>query len=217
MNLASYIEHSCLLPDTSSSHIKRICKEALESGLHGVCMPPYYVGLAKRILGQSRVVIGTVVGFPFGYEHIASKETSIRTSVRSGARSLNIALNISAIKSGKWNFIADEVHRLTAITRLMNVEQKFIFELNMLDITEVELLCTIMNKEGVDFVQLSTILSDQNVDVEQIFGIRRLLDREVGIKVSGDLADHIMALKLIKAGADRLGTSNGLLVCRHTE
>lgn len=216
MNLAPYIEYTSLQPDISRATIKAICRRAREFEVSNIVVPPYLVGLARQALEATRIRLGSVVGFPFGHDHCSSKEVSLRTSVRAGACFLNIAINVAAIKSGKWNYVADEVHRLVAMCTLMNVEHKFIFDIGLLQPEEIERLCTIMNREGVDFVQISTTLSASIPEVEQVVAVRRLLNRNVQIKVAMHSLNRIAAIRLIKAGADRVGTAEPEKILRYS-
>lgn len=212
MNLALYIEHTRLYPDVSRSAIKRLCTEAISHKMFGVVVPPYYLGLARQVLVGTPVQLGTVVGFPYGYDHAASKETSVRVSVRSGASFLNVVVNTAAIKSNKWNYVTDEIHRLASVTRLMNLEHKFIFDPVLLSDDEMEKLCTIMNRENVDFVQLSSVRSEHPVQEEEVVQVRRLLAPSIRIKVAALSMSRMTAIRLIKSGADRIGTKKAMQV-----
>ena len=210
MNLSLYIDHTALKPGTSRSDISRLCKEAIAHNLHAVCVPPIHVSYAAKCLEGSEVTVCTVAGFPIGYDHAAAKESSIRTSVRAGATEVDIVINMAAVKSQRWGYVADEMRRLANVTRLLNVTHKFIFETGLLDTEEIERLCTIANDVGVDFVKTSTGMFGSGATVEVIQQLRRLLNREIRIKASGGIASYVSAVNLIKVGADRIGTSKGV-------
>ena len=184
----------------------------MEHAFHSVCVPPIHVAYACRQVAGSDVVVCTVAGFPIGYDHAAAKESSLRTSVRAGAREVDIVINLSAVKSGKWKYVGDEINRLAHVTRLMGVTHKFIFETGLLDSEEIERLCTIANDTCVDFVKTSTGFFGEGATVPVIQSLRRMLNPEIRIKASGGIADYAAAINLIKAGADRLGTSKGVQI-----
>lgn len=212
MKLAHYIDHTLLRPDTSEEEVIRTCSEAREYGFFAVCIPPFHVGIAAERLRDSEVRVCTVVGFPAGYDHPESKEASLRKSIEDGAQEVDIVLNVSAVKSGRWEHVSREVHTLCGITRELQAKHKFIFETGLLTPEEIIQLCTIANRESVDFVKTSTGVYGEGASVEIVHILRGSLDDAIGIKASGGIRDRQMAASLIEAGASRLGTSRSIQI-----
>ena len=63
---------------------------------------------------------------------------------------------------------------------------------------------------GADFVKTSTGFAPAGAKEEHIKLIRESLPSNIGVKASGGIRDYETALKMIKAGADRLGVSAGV-------
>lgn len=207
MNLATYIDHTLLKPDCSQDSIQQLCNEALEFGFYGVCVPPYYVAFARKLLSGAMVRVTTVAGFPIGYVPMETKETTIHQCIESGADEIDIVINVSAVKSSDWDYVKDEIRHLSFITREVGLLHKFIFETGLLEKEEIQRLCTICNGEGVDFVKTSTGFFGRGPNADLITNLRRMLEPEIKIKASGGIRDYPTAMALIKAGADRLGCS----------
>jgi deoxyribose-phosphate aldolase len=63
---------------------------------------------------------------------------------------------------------------------------------------------------GFDFVKTSTGFGSGGATVEDVTLMRRTVGSEMGVKASGGIRDRASAEKFIKAGANRIGTSNGV-------
>lgn len=210
MNLAALIDHTCLKPDASLRDIQQLCEEALQFGFYSVCVPPYFVAFARKVLAGTEIRVITVAGFPIGYDPMETKETTIHQSIESGADEIDIVLNLSAIKSGDWDFVKEEIRHLTFITREVELTHKFIFETGLLEKEEIATLCEICNGEAVDYVKTSTGFFGSNPNADLITRLRRQLNPGIKIKASGGIKDFSTALAMIKAGADRLGCSRSV-------
>lgn len=212
INLRDHIEHTLLKPDTSGADIEQLCREAIQYGFVAVCVPPYYVAYAAEILAESGIELATVVGFPFGYQHVMSKFEEIENAMAAGANHLDTVINIAAVKNNDWDTVETEMETLT---RLVHAEQKVIkciFETGLLNEIETDLLCKIANACGVDYVKTSTGIQSPGANVEVVRTLRSLLLPSVKIKASGGIRTRQFALELMDAGASRIGTSSGIAI-----
>ena len=214
MNIAHYIDHTILKPDTTEDQIIQLCDEAKEHRFHSVCIPPYYLTLAKNELMDFPIATTTVIGFPIGYDHIQAKESSILKSIHSGADELDIVLNVSAVKSGHWNYIRKEMHVYKSLAHEYRKTVKFILETGLLTNQEIIDLCGLCNDDPPDFVKTSTGFFGEGVTMDVIKLLRRNLKANLKIKASGGIKDYTTALQLIRSGADRLGCSSSVAILK---
>ena len=103
MKLSNLIDHTVLKNVTTIADIDRICNEALEYRFAAVCVPPYYVQDAKKLLAGSPVKVATVIGFPFGYHHYKTKLEEARLAIDEGADELDMVMNLAAFKSNEMD------------------------------------------------------------------------------------------------------------------
>jgi deoxyribose-phosphate aldolase len=89
---------------------------------------------------------------------------------------------------------------------------KVIIETCLLTGTEKTTACEIAKNAGADFVKTSTGFSSGGATVEDVALMRRIVGPEMGIKASGGIKDWQSAVAMIHAGADRLGTSSGVVI-----
>ena len=112
--------------------IKRLCQEAVEHNFYAVCVPPYFVSKVEQELQNSSVKIATVIGFPYGYSETPIKVAEARRCIEEGADELDIVINISAVKSGDWNYVRTEIEQMATTVRLKGKICKLILELSVL-------------------------------------------------------------------------------------
>ncbi len=211
MDVKKTIDHTLLKTTTSAMEVQRLCLEAREYGFYAVCIPPYFVGLAKQELAGSDVKIATAIGFPYGYATTMAKVEEIKRAVEEGVDELDVVINLGALKSGNWNHVSADIDRMVTAVRLRGRVIKVIIESSVLTSDELEKVIKICNTYKPDFVKTSTGLQGGATE-EMLRQIRRLLHPDVKIKASGGIRDLGAAERMLAAGANRLGASSGVAI-----
>jgi deoxyribose-phosphate aldolase len=211
INIASFIEHTLLKPDTTKTDIEQLCREAIENDFVGVCVPPYFVKTAKNILADKNPKIVTVVGFPLGYTSIAAKVEESRKAIEEGADEIDMVMNVAAFKSEDFNHVKDGIQGVATLCRLKAKPLKVIIETGLLTDEEIVKACEICTEVEVDYVKTSTGFNG-GAQIEHIKLMRENLPKKIKIKASGGIRDKSFACKLIEAGANRIGTSSGVQI-----
>ena len=212
MNLASVIDHTILRVDCRLDEIKKLCTEAGTFGFASVCVPPYFVKEAARILEDSRVKVSTVIGFPMGYSTTPAKVEEIKRAINDGAGEIDVVINICAVKEGNWYYVKSDLESMTLAAHLKGKVIKVIFETSILSTEEVRKLCTICKELGVDYVKTSTGMNGGGATPEIVELLRAELPKSIKIKASGGIRTAEQAKALLAAGANRLGTSGGVAI-----
>lgn len=212
MNLAPYIDHTLLKADASEKDIKKLCAEAKEQGFAAVCIPPYFVRKSNLWLKGTDVKVATVVGFPLGYSHTPAKVEEARRAIDEGAHEIDMVINIIALKAGDINYLKNELTSVATITQLRGGKLKVILETGLLTEKEIITACNLCAEMTVDYVKTSTGTIPEGASVEVVKLLRANLPKSIKIKASGGIRERAFAIDLIKAGADRIGTSSGLKI-----
>lgn len=216
MNLASYIDHTLLSPVASETDIRKLCEEAWIHQFKAVCVAPSYVGYMKEMLEfcPVRIEIATVIGFPLGYSVKKAKLVEVQNAIDDGATELDVVMNMSQFKSMAYLSVREELKELTALVHAQNTLIKIIIETAYLDTFELHTACEICAEVNADFVKTSTEFAPAGAVQEVVRMMRSILPAHIKIKASGGIKTKESALELIAAGAERIGTSSGvLLVC----
>lgn len=212
VDIATMIDHTYLRADCSTADIKVLCNEALQYGFKTVCIPPYYIFQAKKILGDSRVKICSVIGFPMGYSTTGAKVEEIKRACNDGVDELDVVINIAAVKNSDWNTVRNDIESTTMISHLRGKKMKLIIEMGLLEEDEIIKICEIATKLGVDFVKTSTGFNNTITTPEDISFLKSVLPPSIKVKASGGIRTKTDALAMLQAGADRIGTSSGVRI-----
>lgn len=211
--LACILESTLLKPETRTSDIHALCEEAIDLGLAGVCVPPYYVKEARRRVEGSPVRTISVAGFPLGYNHTAAKVEEIKKMCHDGVDEVDAVVHITAIRDGNWSYVENDLSAMVQIAHLKNTPIKLIIESGMLTPDEIRKVCQLAEQWQVDFIKTSTGMLAPGPDAQDIRYIKSQLARpETRIKASAGIRTAERALALIDAGADRIGTSSAAAI-----
>lgn len=213
INLAKYIDHTCLRPDATKKDILELCREAKEFSFKSVCINPCHVQLAKKYLEDSSVLVCTVIGFPLGASTTNTKVFEAKEAVEDGAREIDMVMNISAAKDNDWIFVKRDIAAVVKVVSGRAVV-KVIIETCLLTDEEKVKACNCIVEAGADFVKTSTGFSTAGAVSSDIEFIKKTVGGRCGVKASGGIKHLEEAIMMIESGANRLGTSNGARIMR---
>jgi deoxyribose-phosphate aldolase len=91
---------------------------------------------------------------------------------------------------------------------------KIILETGLLTREEIIKVCEICRDVKVNYVKTSTGFNGAGADVKTVKLLRETLPSFIKIKASGGIRTYKDAKALLDAGADRIGTSNGIQILK---
>jgi deoxyribose-phosphate aldolase len=208
--LAAKIDHTLLKPAAREEDIEKLCSEAREYHFWSVCVNSSWVSSVKRFLAGSGVKVCAVAGFPLGAMSTAAKAEEARIAVEDGADEIDMVINIGFLKSGKAGAVQEDIEAVKRACkgRLLKV----IIETCLLTDEEKVLACGLAQKAGADFVKTSTGFSTGGAVEADVSLMRKSVPGGMGVKASGGVKTYGDAVKMIAAGATRIGTSNGIAI-----
>ena len=212
-NLNKHIEHTLLKQDAKLEDFIKLFNEAKEHQFLGVCINPAYVKLAKEHLKDSDVKVVTVIGFPLGANRSDVKAFETSKAVEDGADEIDMVINVTAIKNKDYNFVVNDIKAVKAACQ--DKPLKVILETDLLEKDEIKKACELCIEAKVDFVKTSTGFVKGGVgakaeDVKLMY--ETVSPYGLKVKASGGIRDKEAALKMLEAGAERLGTSSGVKI-----
>lgn len=204
--IAALIDHTLLRPEATETDILSLCDEAARYGFASVCVNPYWVRTCARRLRSTRVRIATVIGFPFGSTTAEAKGFETKMARADGADEFDMVINIGALKSRHDDAVRRDIE---AVVRAAgpNTVVKVILETGYLTDEEKVRGCLLAVEASAHFVKTSTGYGPGGATVEDVMLMRRTVGPRVGVKASGGIRDMDAAMKMIQAGASRIGTS----------
>lgn len=208
--IASMIDHTVLKPQAQENDIIKLCEEAQEYGFATVCVNPYYVPLAKKLLLGSSVGITTVIGFPLGASTKETKAFEAKDAIEKGATEVDMVMNIGALKDQKFNVVLEDIIAVVEASGVIPV--KVIIETCLLTDEEKVKACELSKEAGAAFVKTSTGFSTGGAAPEDIGLMRRTVGPEMGVKASGGVRNLAGARAVIEKGATRIGASASIAI-----
>ena len=210
--LNSFIDHTNLKPSAVKADIKKLCKEALNNRFASVCINSSYVSYAKQLLKNSDVKVCAVAGFPLGACMSSVKAFEAAEAVKAGAEEIDMVINVGFLKDGRYDEVLEDIRGVVAASCGCSV--KVIIETCLLTDEEKVKACELAEQAGADFVKTSTGFSTGGATVEDVELMRNSVTPKVRVKAAGGIRDYETAFAMVNAGADRLGTSQSLAICK---
>ena len=213
MSITKYLEHTLLKPEATVTDIMKLCAEAKEYNLGGVCVNTCYAGLARHLLTGTDVKIVTVFGLPLGADRSEVKALATKLAVdEDHVDEVDMVMNMSAFKSGNYDGVVDDIAAVVEAAKPYAV--KVIIETCLLTDEEKVKACELVAKGGAAFVKTSTGFSKGGATLHDVEILAREATRYgIGVKAAGGIRDYETAKAMIAAGADRIGTSAGVAIC----
>ena len=207
-DLARYIDHTLLKPDSTEEQIRKICAEAIEFDFRSVCVNPTWTSLVAQLLRGSGVLTCTVVGFPLGANEPAIKAMEARRAIRNGAREIDRVINVGALKSGDDDLVLRDIRAVVEDCVDGIAVCKVIIETALLTDDEKHRACELARTARAHFVKTSTGFSTGGATVGDVALMAEAV-RGAGmeVKASGGISSYDDARAMIEAGATRLGAS----------
>ena len=208
IEIAKTIDHSLLNPALTAAELDRGCQLARQYDVASVCLLPYYLRRCAELLAGSDVQPSTTIGFPHGAHTTAIKLAEVEQALKDGGTELDMVINISKARSGDWNYVRQEVQKLTSATHSGGAKIKVIFENAYLDDPAKITLCDICGEIGVDWVKTSTGFAPTGATVSDVKLMREHSPRHVQVKAAGGVRNLDALLELRAVGATRVGSSS---------
>ncbi|MEZ0537346.1 deoxyribose-phosphate aldolase [Caldicellulosiruptoraceae bacterium PP1] len=217
--IARYIDHTILKSSATIKDIKKLCDEAKKYNFAAVCVNPCYVSYCKEQLKNTQVKVATVVGFPLGANKTEIKVFETRQALLDGADEIDMVINIGAMIEGSYEYVEKEIEEIVKVTREYGEDKivKVIIETSELTDEQKKIACEISKKSGAHFVKTSTGFSKWGAKAEDVNFMKETVGEKVKVKASGGIKTYEDAIKMIEAGADRIGTSNGVAIVEGAE
>lgn len=211
MELNRYIDHTLLKADATPEQIKKLCEEAKEYNFASVCVNSCYVPLASELLKGSDTKVCCVVGFPLGAMLSEAKAQETRLAVDAGAEEADMVINVGMAKEGNWDYIKSDIAAVVAAAHPKAIV-KVIIECCLLTDEEKVSACLAAKEAGADFIKTSTGFSTHGATEEDVKLMRKTVGDSMGVKAAGGIRTYADAVKMISAGANRLGASAGIAI-----
>ena len=211
MNIAKTIDHTLLKPEATAADIQALCREAKQYGFASVCVNTCYVRLASELLRGSGVKVCCTVGFPLGAMAPKAKAFEAAQAVADGAEEVDMVLWIGALRQGNTAAVQADIEGVVNACHPRAIV-KVILETCLLTDAQIETACRLCVAAGADYVKTSTGFSTAGATAEHVALMKRAVGGRAKVKAAGGIRTYEDAVKMLNAGADRLGASAGIAI-----
>jgi deoxyribose-phosphate aldolase len=205
--LAKVIDHSLLRPELTEADVLAGCDLAARYHVATVCVKPCDVKLAREALKDSDVLVSTVVGFPHGSNLTSIKVTEAQQAMDDGALELDMVLNIGQLRSGKHDYVREDIKAVCDVAHARGVKVKVIFENAYLTDDEKIMACKLSEAAGADWVKTSTGFASGGATLDDLRLMRANVSERVQVKAAGGVRSLSALLDVIDAGVTRSGAT----------
>jgi len=212
-NLASYIDHTILKPETTEAQVRQTCHEAITYNFFSVCVNSSFVPLCKTLLKSSQTKVCAVIGFPLGAMSTPAKAFETKWAIENGADEIDMVIQIGELKSGNYDYVREDIRQIVEAAQGRTV--KVIIETSLLSNDEKIKACELSKEAKAHFVKTSTGFAGGGATVEDVKLMKGVVGDALQVKASGGVRDQATAEAMIAAGASRLGTSSGVQLVKN--
>ena len=208
MDYAKMIDHTLLKTDAQKKDLDKLLLEAKKYNFMSVCVSPIWVKYAAEQLKDTNVKVCTVIGFPQGATPTEVKVFETKNAIENGATEVDMVIPVGVLKDKDYIAVENDIRAVVEAAKSKALT-KVIIETCLLTDEEKIMACKLSKSAGADFVKTSTGFSTAGATVKDIRLMRETVGEQMGVKASGGVRSREDADAMIKAGATRIGTSNG--------
>nr|WP_249663621.1 deoxyribose-phosphate aldolase [Staphylococcus pettenkoferi] len=210
VSYAKYIDHTLLKPDATTQQIDQLINEAKAYQFKSICIHPGHVRHAAEKLGDSDVLICTVIGFPLGATSTETKVFETEDAIKNRAQEIDMVLNIGALKEQDYERVEADISAVVQAANHKTV--KVIIETCLLTDEEKVKACELSQSAGADFVKTSTGFAGGGATTHDVQLMKETVGQAMEVKASGGVRTADDFLQMLEAGATRVGASAGVAI-----
>ncbi|WP_096274233.1 deoxyribose-phosphate aldolase [Paucisalibacillus globulus] len=208
--LIDIIDYTLLTPTATKEEIKAFCEETIEYGFKTVFVNPYYVSYAHSLLDPHGIKVGVPIGFSLGgaTTHVKVEET--KEAIKNGATEIDMLVNLGALKSGEYDVVRDDI--AAVVKAAGGLTTKVIIETALLTDEEKVKVTELIIEAGADFVKTATGFNGGGATVEDVKLLKSVAGDKIQVKAAGGVKTYEDAVKIVEAGATRIGASGAVAI-----
>jgi deoxyribose-phosphate aldolase len=198
------LQYNASHPAITDLEVEKAVRQAIDLGLGGLCVPPYWVKKASRDAVPAGISLGTALGYPFGYQRTEAKVAEMELAFADGAQEVELVINLSALKSQRWNWIKAEIARFA---KLVHEREKLLTVLTdaaLLSEAELTRLCKDAADAGTDYFKTAGGVLTADTPGPLLASIRQALHPSVGLKVYRSAPTAAEVAALLREGAGQV-------------
>ena len=207
--LAKLINYTNLNNMATESEMKEFLEKAKELNFNSVVISPTYVTLAKEMLEDTDIKVGSVIGFPLGFEDTESKVAEAKALLDKGVDEFEVVINLSYLKDEKYGLLENEIKQIKEA--IGDKILKVIIETKALEDYQKANAAKVAENAGADYVKTATGFVSPNHIFENVNDITIIQKHapKIKIEISGGIDNYKFANQILTAGSNIIGSDQG--------
>jgi deoxyribose-phosphate aldolase len=201
------LEHRVTQPNASLADLDAAVSLAAEHELTSLTVNPWLVKAAKRGLGRTRVVLGTVIGFPHGSQILSVKAFEASKALEQGATQIDFVLNGGALASGDEETVFNDMLAVVDMAHSALAAAGVIVEPAPFSEELVRKACHLAERAGADYVVTSGGAVTARATISRTGVLRDSVGPRLGVKAAGRFRTADQLMEAVTAGATRVSTA----------
>lgn len=198
------LEHRLTRPNASLSELDAAVALAIEHDCAAITVSPWLVKAAKRVMGRSRMRLGTVVGFPAGSQILAVKAFEASKALEQGANQIDFVLNGGALLSGDDEIVYNDMLAVVDMAHSALAVAGVIVEAEPVSDDLLRKACRLAERAGADYVVTSAGGVTARRSIHQAAVLRDSVGPRVQVKAAGRFRRLADVRAAAAAGATRI-------------
>jgi deoxyribose-phosphate aldolase len=162
------------------------------------------VKAAKRVMGRSRMRLGTVVGYPTGSQILAVKAFEASKALEQGANQIDFVLNGGALLSGDDEIVYNDMLAVVDMAHSALAVAGVIVEAEPVSDELLRKACRLAERAGADYVVTSAGEVTARRSIHQAAVLRDSVGPRVQVKAAGRFRRLADVRAAAAAGATRI-------------
>jgi deoxyribose-phosphate aldolase len=198
------LEHRLTQPNASLADLDAAVALAVAHDLAALTVNPWLVKVAKRLLGRSRVALGTVIGYPHGSQLLSVKAFEASKALEQGATQIDFVINGGALASGDDETVFNDMLAVVDMAHSALAAAGVIIEAEPLSEDLVRRACRLAERAGADHVVTSPGAATARTTVARTRLLRDSVGPRIGVKACGRFRSADQLTEAAAAGATRV-------------
>ena len=182
--------------------VVKIAKEYRFINVHS--LPSWTKTVSEMLKDDPDIRVGAPVGFPGGGHTTKVKMLEAQQLIEDGVEEMDIVMNVGKFKNGELQYVTDELKQIIALAP-EHVLTKVIIELNCIDDSELQDICSVVIDSGADFLKTGTGWVPGDANVSRIAKIKEYTRGKIQIKAAGGIRTRDEFDALLALGVERFG------------
>ncbi len=196
-------------PAPTLQQVEDFVRKTLNYNFATTLTEPYFIKGNAEILHDAGKQLVTVIAYPLGGMTHEAKLYQAKQALRDGADELDVSMDVSAFKSGKYDYVKEELKPFVDI--MDGKILKMIYFASLLSEDEQLRAAEIALDLGIPYLKTNTGYGFVT-SLDQVSLIKNRYHDEIKVMASGGVRTKEDAIAMVKAGADRIATSSSFKI-----